>query len=75
MLRIEYEIGYLKASGKQAPKRFKCSDKTYPAGRSKVATKQSFKVITTRRYYAGLHTLTIVVNGQPTASAAFVLKE
>ncbi|MBE7681503.1 DNA alkylation repair protein [Paenibacillus sp. P13VS] len=75
MLRIEYEIGYMKASGKQAPKRFKCSDKTYPVGRSKVATKQSFKVITTRRYYAGLHTLTIVVNGQATASATFVLEE
>lgn len=75
MLRIEYEIGYMKANGKQAPKRFKCSDKTFPTGRTKVATKQSFKVITTRKHYAGLHTLTIVVNGQPAATATFVLEQ
>ncbi|WP_440116285.1 DNA alkylation repair protein [Paenibacillus sp. QZ-Y1] len=74
MLRIEYEIGYMKANGKQAPKRFKCSDKTYATGRTKVTTKQSFKVITTRKYYTGLHTLTIVVNGQPTATTTFVLE-
>ncbi|PQP83424.1 DNA alkylation repair protein [Paenibacillus sp. PCH8] len=73
MLRIEYEIGYMKANGKQAPKRFKCSDKMYPTGQTKVATKQSFKVITTRTYYAGLHTLTIVVNGKETATASFVV--
>lgn len=74
MLRIEYEIGYMKANGKQAPKRFKCSDKMYPEGRSTVRTKQSFKRITTRKYYAGLHSLTIVVNGQETESVSFVLK-
>lgn len=74
MLRIEYEMGYMKANGKQAPKRFKCSDKMYPPGRTKVATKQSFKVITTRKYYAGLHTLTIVVNGKEAAMTSFVLE-
>ncbi|WP_145335783.1 DNA alkylation repair protein [Paenibacillus xylanexedens] len=73
MLRLEYEIGYMKANGKQAPKRFKCSDKMYANGRSTVNTKQSFKLITTRKYYAGLHTLTIVVNGQNTESVSFVL--
>ncbi|WP_339181900.1 DNA alkylation repair protein [Paenibacillus sp. FSL R5-0701] len=74
MLRIEYEMGYMKANGKQAPKRFKCSDKMYPTDRTKVATKQSFKIITTRKYYAGLHTLTIVVNGKEAATTSFVLE-
>ncbi|MEY8743717.1 DNA alkylation repair protein [Bacillales bacterium AN1005] len=74
MLRIEYEMGYMKANGKQAPKRFKCSDKVYPPGRTRVTTKQSFKVITTRKYYAGLHTLTIIVNGVETAAASFVVE-
>lgn len=75
MLRIEYEIGYMKANGKQAPKRFKCSDKSYSSGTTRVATKQSFKVITTRVYYPGEHTLTILVNGQPAASTTFTLGE
>ncbi|MBB6022146.1 3-methyladenine DNA glycosylase AlkC [Paenibacillus sp. JGP012] len=74
MLRIEYEIGYMKANGKQAPKRFKCSDRMYPEGRTPVATKQSFKLITTRKFYAGLHTLTIVVNGQEMQTVSFVLE-
>ncbi|WP_342554206.1 DNA alkylation repair protein [Paenibacillus sp. FSL R7-0652] len=73
-LRIEYEIGYMKANGRQAPKRFKCSDKMYGEGRSVINTKQSFKFITTRKYYAGLHTLTIVLNGQETETVSFILE-
>ena len=35
-LRIDYEIDYMKASGKLAPKRYKCSDKIYGPGIWKV---------------------------------------
>ena len=44
-LRIDYEIDYMKASGKLAPKRYKCSDKIYGPGIWKVEKKQSFKPI------------------------------
>lgn len=73
-LRIDYEIGYMKANGKQAPKRYKCSDKTYAPGGHRVIKKQSFKVITTRRFYPGEHSLDILVNGKRMASASFVLE-
>lgn len=73
-LRIDYEIGYMKANGKQAPKRYKCSDKTYTPGEHKVAKRQSFKVISTRRFYPGEHRLDILVNGKRMASVSFVLE-
>ncbi|UNK18027.1 DNA alkylation repair protein [Paenibacillus sp. N3/727] len=74
-LRIDYEIGYMKANGKQAPKRYKCSDKMYAPGGHKVTKKQSFKVISTRRFYPGEHSLDILVNGKRMASVSFVLEE
>lgn len=73
-LRIDYEIGYMKANGKQAPKRYKCSDKMYTPGRHHVKKKQSFKVISTRRFYPGEHSLDILVNGKRMASVSFVLE-
>lgn len=73
-LRIDYEIGYMKANGKRAPKRYKCSDKPYAPGRHHVKKKQSFKVISTRRFYPGEHTLDILVNGKRMASVSFELK-
>lgn len=73
-LRIDYEIGYMKANGKRAPKRYKCSDKMYAPGRHHVKKKQSFKVISTRRFYPGEHSLDILVNGKRMASVSFELK-
>ncbi|MEK3733238.1 DNA alkylation repair protein [Paenibacillus sp. FSL M8-0334] len=73
-LRIDYEIDYMKQSGKHAPKRYKCSDKVYEAGSWAVEKRQSFKIISTRRFYAGAHRLHIVVNGKRLASADFVLE-
>nr|WP_054957561.1 DNA alkylation repair protein [Paenibacillus dakarensis] len=73
-LRIDYEIGYMKANGKQAPKRYKCSDKIYDPGSHHLAKKQSFKLISTRRFYPGEHTLSILVNGKRLATASFELQ-
>ncbi|WP_339268401.1 DNA alkylation repair protein [Paenibacillus sp. FSL K6-1330] len=73
-LRIDYEIDYMKANGKLAPKRYKCSDKIYAPGSWKVEKKQSFKPISTRRFYSGDHRLHIVVNGKRLASMDFVLE-
>lgn len=73
-LRIDYEIDYMKANGKLAPKRYKCSDKIYAPGSWKVEKKQSFKPISTRRFYSGDHRLHIIVNGKRLASMDFVLE-
>lgn len=73
-LRIDYEIDYMKASGKLAPKRYKCSDKRYAPGSWTVEKKQSFKLISTRRFYSGDHLLHIIVNGKRLASMDFVLE-
>ena len=73
-LRIDYEIDYMKASGKLAPKRYKCSDKRYAPGCWTVEKKQSFKLISTRRFYSGDHRLHIIVNGKRLASMDFVLE-
>ncbi|GAB6927500.1 DNA alkylation repair protein [Paenibacillus sp. JCM 10914] len=73
-LRIDYEIDYMKSSGKLAPKRYKCSHKTYSPGSWKVEKKQSFKPISTRRFYSGDHRLHIVVNGKRLASMDFMLE-
>lgn len=73
-LRIDYEIDYMKASGKLAPKRYKCSDKRYAPGSWTVEKKQSFKLISTRRFYSGDHRLHIIVNGKRLASMDFVLE-
>ncbi len=73
-LRIEYEIGFVKANGSQSPKRFKLSEKEYTGGESAVIKKHSFKLITTRQYYVGEHRLTLIVNGQELASVTFELE-
>lgn len=72
-LRVEYEIGYRKASGRLAPKRFKLSERIYEPGTSVVTGKISFKPLTTRRHYPGAHRLAIVVNGEEKASLPFDL--
>jgi 3-methyladenine DNA glycosylase AlkC len=63
-IRLEYTLYYLKNNGGLAGKVFKISEKPYPAGAEiKVKRKQSFKLITTRKFYIGHHKLAIMVNG------------
>ncbi|MDF2669644.1 MAG: alkylation repair protein [Paenibacillus sp.] len=72
-LRVEYEIGFVKANGNLSPKRFKLSEKEYGVGDYEVTKKHSFKLITTRQYYAGTHQLSIFINGQEMGSVLFDL--
>jgi 3-methyladenine DNA glycosylase AlkC len=65
MVRLEYGIYYMKSKGQLARKVFKISEKEYEAGaKVKVQRKQSFRLITTRTFYPGLHQLSIIVNGE-----------
>ncbi len=63
-IRLEYGIYYQKANGTLSRKVFKISEKEY-AGNSvaTISRKQSFKVITTRKFHVGLHQVIIIING------------
>lgn len=73
-IRLEYILYYLKQNGTLAGKVFKISEKNYPAGEKiQISRKQSFKRITTRKFYTGVHRLSIVVNGKEMQAADFEL--
>ncbi len=63
-LRIEYGLYYLKANGCLARKVFMLSEKTYLANNSYfLQKKQSFKMISTRKFYLGEHQVSLIING------------
>ena len=63
-IRLEYGLYYLKANGSLARKVFKISEKEYQAkSTTTIQRKQSFKVITTRKFYIGTHKLSLIING------------
>ncbi|OKP84678.1 hypothetical protein A3844_19510 [Paenibacillus helianthi] len=74
-IRVEYGIDFVKAGGKTSRKLFLLSDKTVPGG-ARLTGKRTHRWadLTTRRHYAGEHTLTLLVNGREAASAVLVLK-
>lgn len=64
-VRLEYGIYYKKSKGHLAKKVFKISEKAYlPNETIKINRKQSFKIITTRVFYAGNHKISIIINGE-----------
>lgn len=73
-LRIEYRIGYRKASGNLRYKIFKVSEKEYSSIKQQFKSNQSFKQMTTRMHYPGHHTLAIIVNGENLIETSFTVK-
>ena len=72
-LRIEYAIDFMKSNGKQAAKVFKISEGNYQDNVKKITRHYSFKKITTRKYYCGLHGISIIINGKEFIRGEFVL--
>lgn len=71
---VDYIVYFMKANGQLAPKVFKLKNITLAKNESVTFSKKhSFKVITTRRYYAGRHQLAIQVNGQELVRENFTL--
>ncbi|MBP2000305.1 3-methyladenine DNA glycosylase AlkC [Paenibacillus shirakamiensis] len=68
-LRIEYGIDFVKSGGKLSRKLFLLSDKTV-AGQTLLQGKRTHRWanLTTRRHYAGMHRIVLMVNGQEVAS-------
>lgn len=71
-VRLEYAIHYRKANGQLSKKVFKISERMYQSGQAENITRnQSFKLITTRKFYSGGHELEVIVNGTVMAKGAF----
>lgn len=74
MIRLEYGLYYKKANKQLSKKVFKISEKMYePNTRVKVERRQSFRLITTRTFYAGEHQLSLIINGEEKAKLPFTL--
>jgi hypothetical protein len=73
-LVIDYVLHFRKASGKQAPKVFKLTEKILaPDTPIRIQKRHTIKAITTRAYYPGTQRLEIQINGQAMGSHAFEL--
>ncbi len=76
VIRLEYGLYYRKANSKLARKVFKISERTYqPFEQASINRAQSFKLITTRKFYIGEHSLSIIVNGNETETRTFYLTD
>ena len=73
-IRLEYAMYYLRANGSWSKKVFKISEKEYDGNtEQRIVRRQSFKAITTRRYYPGEHKVAIIVNGKELEQQNFSL--
>lgn len=73
-IRLEYGIYYRLANGQSSKKVFKISEKLYPPHqKATIVRNQSFKPITTKVFYPGIHQVAIILNGVEQAPLAFEL--
>jgi 3-methyladenine DNA glycosylase AlkC len=74
-LVIDYAVHHVKADGSTSPKVFKGWKLTLAPGEVRsLAKRHSLKPISTRRYYAGEHPVSVQANGVEIARAAFRLQ-
>ena len=74
-LRIEYAVDFLRSRGKRSKKVFQISESDHSGAEKVVRKLHSFKKISTRKYYPGAHSLTLIVNGHELATLPFELVE
>ncbi|SFV70037.1 DNA alkylation repair enzyme [hydrothermal vent metagenome] len=72
-LLIEFVVGFLRKNTKHNKKVFKISEGTYTEKMKKVSKNYSFKAISTRVYYKGEQTLSILINGVVFKEVTFLL--
>ena len=73
-LMVDFVVHYMKANGKQAAKVFKLAKTKIRSGEDREFNKKvSFKPISTRKYYKGLHAIEIQVNGTRFGKGEFEL--
>jgi len=65
VVRVEYAIYYKKKNGLLSKKVFKISERVYmEKEQATIRRNHSFKRITTRTFYVGLHKLSLIINGE-----------
>jgi 3-methyladenine DNA glycosylase AlkC len=75
VLEVDYLVHHVKADGRAAPKVFKgWKLKLGPGEERRLRKLHAVKPITTRRYHAGWHAVTLQVNGRVVAEAGFELR-
>lgn len=72
-LRIEYGIDYRKANGSLSRKVFKVAEGQYDNSTLAFQRRQSFRPMTTRKHYPGMHRIALLVNGVELAIEEFEL--
>lgn len=73
-LVIDYVVRYAKAAGRFSAKVFKWTEATLAPGATLALTKhQTIRDFSTRRHYAGRHSVDLQINGRLVASTAFLL--
>ena len=73
-LRIEYAIYYRRQNDTLSKKVFKISEKKIaPSEVISITRKQSFRIITTRKFYPGEQQISIIINGEEKANKCFLL--
>lgn len=71
-VRIEYAIDFVKARGQRHQKVFKITETNIRKNETKSYKKNhSFKDLTTRKHYKGIHTLSVIINGEAKDSVDF----
>lgn len=73
-VRLEYIVHFVKANGKLSPKVFQIKEVEMRPGTHSVRKKHSFKDMSTRKHYPGIHKIEIVVNGEVKAAAGINLR-
>lgn len=72
-VRVEYAISFARKSSTHYSKKFIIYDGAIKDSNKKFEKKYSFKPIRTRKYYAGEHKISVIVNGQEIAQKEFLL--
>ena len=74
-IRVEYVIDYLKSNGVHNKKVFMISQNEIKSNSKKFTKKQSFKNMTTRKHYLGIHYISILINGEEIIKKEFLLND
>ena len=73
-VRIEYAIDYVKKNGKTSRKVFVLTEREFdPKSEYRINRNIPLHDMTTRKHYAGLHTITLLLNGQEMIKGEFEL--
>jgi 3-methyladenine DNA glycosylase AlkC len=74
-VRLEYGIDYVKSGGKRSRKLFKISELSLKGNEKKsYVRKHSFKDLSTRKHYPGVHSVTLIVNGNEYGTLDFEVR-